>query len=179
MENYKDGIYSALAFHNRLGGAAEMTEENIRNNIEKALKEQERRDGITRVLNAFSMAIMTAYNSIMKVLGPLLTDMAKELSKQDLGTKIRAFGTQVGEEFQEMWPKLKKFLTALIAFFIALTILYIMYIKRRIAATTNIAFIANIAMPKAALPNPFAKLPIVLGKFLKLFIRELPICPIS
>ena len=110
MENYKDVIYSALAFQNRLGGAAEMTEEKIRNNIEKALKEQERRDGITRVLNAFSMAIMTAYNSIMKVLGPLLTDMAKELSKQDLGTKIRAFGTQVGEEFQEMWPKLKKFL---------------------------------------------------------------------
>jgi len=110
MENYKDVVYAALAFQNRMGGAAEMTEENIRKNIEKALKEQERRDGITRLLNAFSMAIMTAYQSIMKVLGPELTKMAEELSKQDLGGKIRKFGSEIGSQFDGMWPKIKNFL---------------------------------------------------------------------
>jgi hypothetical protein len=110
MENYKDVVYSALAFQNRMGGAAEMTEENIRNNILKALKEQERRDGITQLLNAFSMAIMTAYQSIMKVLAPLLTNMAEELSKQDLGGKIRRFGSTIGAQFDGMWPKIKNFI---------------------------------------------------------------------
>lgn len=113
METYKEVVYGAMAFQNRMGGAAEMTEEKIREHIEKALKEQERRDGITQLLRAFEQAIMTAYNSFMKVLGKELEQFAKELEKQDLGGKIRKFGAELGDTFQDMWPKLLDFMSFL------------------------------------------------------------------
>jgi hypothetical protein len=113
MENYKEVVYAALAFQNRMGGAAEMTEEKIRKKIEKALKEQARREALTEILNTFSQAIMTAHNAVLKVLGPELTKMAEELEKQKLGEKIRDFSAAIGPAMQEMWPKLKNFVAFL------------------------------------------------------------------
>ncbi len=99
-------ILSQLANY---GDLSKLTREQLRLMFKNAKDEQGNRDGITKTLNDFELAIKEMKKSFLDALLPGLKDLSESLKGQNLGEKFRNLGQDLGSLVTRYMPAAIKF----------------------------------------------------------------------
>lgn len=110
-------MYSAiqpiLMYLTRFGDISKLTAADVAKMYDEAEAENNKRDGITKMLRDFEMGFMEFKIAFMTALFPTIKTMSDELAKQEIGEKFRKFGKLVGEMIRDYLPKVIEFFSYL------------------------------------------------------------------
>jgi hypothetical protein len=102
-------MYSAiqpiLMYLTKFGDLSKLTAKDVAEMYDEAERENNKRDGITKLLRDFEMGIQEFKIAFMTALFPTIKTMSTELAKHELGEKFRKLGAAVGEIVRDYLPK--------------------------------------------------------------------------
>ena len=106
-------MYSAiqpiLMYLTKFGDISKLTAADVAKMYDEAEAENNKRDGITKMLRDFEMGFMEFKIAFMTALFPTIKTMSEKMAQQELGEKFRKFGQFVGELIRDYLPKVIQF----------------------------------------------------------------------